>query len=464
MSRLMGDIKYLKNDILVSFFNTLDIGVHILDKNGITILYNSKCEEIEGIENSWIVGSDMKLLVSEGVYSESVGLEAIEKLEPVSKAQRVNNKYIYSTARPVFKGQDLAYVVISVLDMTNIEELKTKLRKLEDVNVQIIQELDRLKNSGEVNLYIEKSKVMEGIYDLSKRVAQVDSSILIGGESGVGKGVLSKYIHDHSPRKDKPFVKIDCGSLTPSLIESELFGYEEGSFTGAKKEGRKGLIELAHGGTLFLDEIGELPLNLQVKLLTVIQDKKVQKVGGNDYIDVDIRIISASNRDLYKMVEEKTFRMDLYYRLKVVDIRIPSIRERKEDIVAFTNHFLNKFNEEYKLNKSIDPEAMKILIEYNWPGNIREIENEIERLMVTSTRQIIAREDVEGLIINKAYDIKLGLDKDYKDIMRDYEIFLLKEYGSQCKNMKELSELSGLDESTLRKKAKRFNMEIEFRK
>ena len=223
---------------------------------------------------------------------------------------------------------------------------------------------------------------MEELKYLARRIAVVDSTVLIQGESGVGKGLLSEYIHRNSMRKNGPFIKINCATFPENLIESELFGYEPGAFTGASKQGKVGLIELSDKGTLFLDEIAELPLTLQAKLLNVLQDKIITKIGSNEFIKVDTRIIAATNNNLKSMVKEGKFRLDLYYRLNVVEIEIPPLRQRKDDIIPLTKVFLDKINDRYKLSREISPNAMKVLLAHDWPGNVRELENEIERAAV----------------------------------------------------------------------------------
>lgn len=457
----MKDIQnYFKSKIVKDIFDTIDIGVHILDSKGITVLYNKRCEEIEGITSNWIVGTDMNTLVGQGVYSESIALEVIEKGEKVAKTQKVNDRYIFSTGEPFYHNNQLVYVIISVMDMTNMERLKFKYNELMSINTKIQIELNLLKTIEKDDIFISKSKSMEKVRSLALKVAKVDSNILIEGESGVGKGVLSKFIHDNSPRKDGAFVKIDCSSLPESLIESELFGYEDGAFTGARKEGKTGLIQLAHRGTLFLDEIGELPLGVQSKLLGVLQDKILQRIGGTKNISVDIRIIAATNRDLMEMVNEGTFRLDLYYRLKVVPIVIPPLRERKVDVVPLINLFLQRINSQYNLNKTISSKAMKLLMDYDWPGNVRELENEIERLVVTSDSHIIEPEDIDGLSINGQ-----GVTMDdgilFKENIENYERFLLKEYMLATDNIHDLSEKTGLELSTIRKKAKKLGVNIK---
>lgn len=453
-------MKYFNDNFLGDFFNSIDIGVHILNSIGMTVLYNKACEEIEGIDSKWIVGRNMKTLVKEGIYSDSIGLKVIEEKEEMSMSQRVNEKYIYSTGTPIFKDGKLVYVLINVEDMTHITKLQERVEELQSLNTKISDELMILKAKDED--MISRSKKMEEIRDLAIRIGNVDSNILIEGESGVGKGVLSKYIHDNSNRKDKPFIKIDCGSLSPSLIESELFGYEEGSFTGAKKGGKTGLIEAASGGTLLLDEVGELPLNLQVKLLSVIQDKKIQQVGGTKDINMDIRIIAVTNRSLEEMIKEKRFRIDLYYRLKVIYIKIPPLRERREDIAPLIHVFLRKLNGKYDFNKKILGEAMKLLMEYSWPGNVREIENEIERLVVTSPSNIITKEDVLNGTIGYHPSYNLDKKKDFKEHVNGYEKLLIQKYLEVSEDIHELSDKTGLENSTLRKKAKRFGVKLQY--
>ena len=230
---------------------------------------------------------------------------------------------------------------------------------------------------------VGSSLAMQRVMDLIRRVAPVDSTILLLGESGVGKGVLAAEIHRLSPRRSGPFVRIDCAALPGSLLESELFGYSPGSFTGARREGKPGLIEQAHGGTLFIDEIGDVPLELQVKLLHVIQERRIIRLGAVTPTAVDIRIIAATHRDLEAMVAEGRFRADLYYRLNVVPVKIPPLRERPEDIPVLARTFLDRFCARYRVERTLTPEAVERLVAYSWPGNVRELENLVERLVVT---------------------------------------------------------------------------------
>ena len=323
--------------------------------------------------------------MKEGIYSESVTIECLERGAPVTMIQRVNGRDLLATGTPIFKDGKIFRTIAIARDITEITNLKKSLGEIKYIKDIYEEELEHLrKNQLENKGMITSSPKMKRVIDLAVRVASVDSTVLIQGESGVGKGLLTEIIHRNSLRTTKPFIKIDCGAIPEKLLESELFGYKKGSFTGANSGGKVGLIELANTGTLFLDEIGELPLDLQVKLLRVIQDRKIMPIGGKEPVDVDIRIIAATNRDLEEMVNQKKFREDLYYRLNVIPIVIPPLRERKEDIPGLILVLLDHYNKKFGFNKKFTPEVTRLLIKHDWPGNIRELENMIERLVVTS--------------------------------------------------------------------------------
>ena len=256
---------------------------------------------------------------------------------------------------------------------------------------------------------IGNSDKMQEVFEAVHRVADSKATVLLYGESGTGKELIAKAIHYRSPRSKGPFVKFNCASIPEGLLESELFGHEKGAFTGAITA-RKGRFELASGGTILLDEIGDLPLTLQPKILRVLQEKEFERVGGEKTVKVDVRLIAATSRNLEELVLRGNFREDLYYRLNVVPIFMPALRERKEDILPLTEHFLNRFNGENKKNVSISPKALKILSGYSWPGNVRELENTVERLVVMSNGKIIEPTD---LPINlKAHSSKEILNKE----------------------------------------------------
>src|SRR5699024_7964069 len=331
------------------------------------------------------------------------------------------------TDTPIFKDNKIIRVVANSRDITQLNILRKELEYTKKINERYHSELNLTRTKQLESDIIADDLVTKKIVDLAIHVANVDSIVLIQGESGVGKGVFSKLIHDNSRRKENTFVKIDVSAIPENLLEAELFGYEKGAFTGANENGRIGLIEFANGGTIFLDEIGEMPLSMQTKLLRVIQDRKIVRVGGNKEIPIDIRIIAATNKNLKSMIQDKTFREDLYYRLNVVPIVIPSLRERKKDIFPIIMKNLKKFNDKYNLQKNIQPEALDLLIRYDWPGNIRELENMIERLIVTVKNNSISITDIplkindNNLKKQKKYLHDFDESLSYREMMDKFE-------------------------------------------
>lgn len=468
--RTIIDYENLYKDLLDEFnaiLDSSDDGIHITDGKGVTLKFNKACERIDGVKADYVIGKNMEELVAEGIYSESVALAVIKEKKQISMLQKVNGKEVIGTGTPIFKNGELYRIVINSRDITELNQLNRSLEEERLISKKYKQELELMSSRDKAinSDIIYNSEKMDKIINLTLKVAKVDSTVLIEGESGVGKGVLSSFLHKNSLRFNKPFIKIDCGAIPENLLESELFGYEKGSFTGADKEGKVGLIQLANEGTLFLDEIGELPLNLQVKLLNVIQNKQITKVGGTTVIPVDIRIIAATNRDLAEMVKNKEFREDLYYRLNVIPINIPPLRERKEDIPPLISYFLTVFNKKYNYNKTITPEALKILINYDWPGNIREVENLIERLLVTTSNEIIDKQDILEHTTFSIHDF-IKLDSydgiSYKNIINNFEKGLLLDLRSKCTSTAEMAEILKLDPSTIRKKFKKLNIKLEF--
>ena len=302
---------------------------------------------------------------------------------------------------------------------------------------------------------ILNSESMKQVVKLAIKVARVDSSVLITGETGVGKEVLARVVHKHSCRVNGPFIKLNCGAIQAELVESELFGYEAGAFTGARREGKLGLIQLADGGTLFLDEIGDLPLNLQVKFLRVLQEREIQRVGGVETKEVDFRLIAATNKSLQDLVKQKKFREDLFYRLDVVPMTIPPLRERKEDILPLALFFLNKFGQRYGLSMRISPEVIEVLLNNDWPGNVRELENTIERLLVTSDTDVATDH-----LINKSSNSKdYGKSRlNLREILDQTEKHFILQAFEQCKTTREMAEVLGISQSTVVKKMRKYDI------
>jgi PAS domain S-box-containing protein len=354
-------------------------GIYITDANGITLKTNNAIERLTGIPKEYFIGKDLRYLEERGIVEKSVTFEVIKQKKPVTAIQENRlGKVILITGSPVFDEHgEVVRVITNLRDISELNRLREELTRL------------RKFHAGDDSVVVE-SNAMKRVMELAGRVADTDTTVLLLGESGVGKEVVARMIHRNSQRYEKgAFIKVNCGAIPQELLESELFGYEWGAFTGAKKGGKPGLFELAHEGTLFLDEIGEMPLNMQVKLLRVLQDQEFLRVGGVNPINVNVRIIAATNRDLKKMVAEGAFREDLYYRLFVVPIEIPPLRNRREDILPLLQFYLDKFNRKYQTAKTLAEETIKVLLEYQWPGNIRELANLIERLLVITPSQVI---------------------------------------------------------------------------
>jgi len=320
---------------------------------------------------------------------------------------------------------------------------------------------------------IGKSHVIREVIEVVNRVAITDANILLTGESGTGKEMVARIIHSKSPRSKGPFIPVDCAALPENLLESELFGYEKGAFTGAHTM-RKGLIESANEGTLFLDEIGEMPLGLQAKLLRTLQDRMVRRLGSNRFTPVDIRIIAATNRDLKKAVQEGIFRNDLYYRLNVIHINIPPLRERREDIPLLVLHFLKKFNNLHKKKViSISPEAMSVIEDYPWPGNVRELQNVIERAVIMSDSERIELKDLpNGLIVRDVESSGFQVlnptvnsipYKEAKEIwLATFEKnYLLSLFENTSFNISRAAEIAGINRKTIHRLIKRYNLDIK---
>jgi len=307
------------------------------------------------------------------------------------------------------------------------------------------------------DVIIGQSEPMRNIEEVIRKVSPTDTTVLISGESGTGKELVARAIHRHSSRNDKPFVVVDCGSLVENLFESELFGHVKGSFTGATAT-KYGRLELANGGTVFFDEIGNISMNVQTKLLRVLQEREITKVGSTQVIKVDVRVIAATNKDLKKAVQEGVFRDDLFYRLSVVPITLPPLRERKSDIPPLANYFLKKYNQKRKKNvHAISSKAMKALVEHDWPGNVRELENAIERAVVLTENDTIEPSDLLYYGLNASTVPESDLDRPRRlvDVEKEHIARTFKMFGGhKGKTAKWL----GIDRKTLRSKLRRYNI------
>lgn len=383
---------------LLPILDSIQDAVFIDDADGYTLWCNKACEEMYKITLKDVAGVHINKLEQDGIFSLSVaGIVLDHQSETTIIHENKEGHKLLSTGTPIFgPGGKITKVVSTSRDITELANLQDKLEDAES-ELQEIKSTERLADRG----IIVQSDAMFGVIQLAKKLSNVDSTVLLTGESGVGKGLIAKILHENGNRKSHDFVSVNCGAIPENLIESELFGYEKGAFTGARADGKAGFFEAAQHGTIFLDEISELPLNLQVKLLQVIQEKYIVRVGGTKKIPVDVRIISATNMDLQELVADGKFREDLYYRLNVVPINVPPLRERPEDILPLIKQNLDKYNKKYKTNKTIEPDAMAVLLGFNWPGNVRELMNIVERLILTSTGDIITLDNLPGFLTER---------------------------------------------------------------
>lgn len=384
---------------LVPILNSIDDAIFIDSSEGYALWCNEACRELYKVGPEDIYGVHVSDLEKSGIFAPSVAMLVMEQEEEVTIVhENKDGKKLLSTGTPIFNQKgELSKIVTTSRDITELTHLQSQLESVQ----KTLQQIESLESFINDNI-IASSRAMRNVFQLAQRLASVDSTVLITGESGVGKGVIAKMLHEKGARRDFPFITVNCGAIPENLIESELFGYEKGAFTGSRVEGKKGLFEAAQNGTIFLDEISELPLNLQVKLLQVIQERVLIRVGGVKGIPINVRIVSATNKELLRLVQENKFREDLYYRLNVVPINVPPLRERPEDILPLIQSYLQQYNKKLNENKTLDPTALSTLLRYPWPGNIRELQNMMERLILTTKDEVITENNLPVFVQNAA--------------------------------------------------------------
>lgn len=463
-SKELGLFKDVK-DWLDTIIDCCYDGLWISDHEGKVIRINKAAERIDGVVADEVLGRNVRELVAEGLFDKSVTLEVLKRKTLVTMIQQIKGtKRVLVTGSPILNEKgEISFVVINVRDISELDSLRNQLQETQALAKRYISKLSELEMKGvDLSNIIFRSEWMERILGVAVRVAKVNSTVLLLGESGVGKGMIAKLIHKHSDRNTGPFIRISCAGIPDALLESELFGYEKGAFTGAKIEGKPGFFELAHKGTLFLDEIGEIPLISQSKLLRFLEDHEIIRVGGTLPKEVDVRVIAATNRNIEEMVSAKSFRQDLYYRLNVVPIHIPALRERQDDIPPLSYYFLEKFNRVHQKEKTIAPEAIEAFCKYDFPGNIRELANIIERLVVTTEKKRIEVQDLPNAIgghkvkeipyffLFEGISLRDALEKCESHVIER----TIKKYGSQHKAAKILK----VDQATISRKMKRYKI------
>ncbi len=432
----------------------------ITDGEGNIIRTCPRFRKFYGVENTEIIGKNVHDLEKKGIFKPSVTLQVLKSKQKITTTQENRDgRKIVVTAVPIKEDNGKISKVFSFShDITEFLELQEQYRSLEKKVELYSARIQELKNRNtNINAVIGKSKGIQKVIELINKVAKFDTNIFISGETGVGKTMFARIIHSKSNRSGETLVEVNCGAIPESLLESELFGYEKGSFTGAKKEGKIGLIELADKGTLFLDEIGDLPLDLQVKLLKVIQDKTITRVGGTKPIKVDFRLITATNKDLKSLVKQKLFRSDLFYRLNVITIHVPPLKDRKEDIFLLLMHFVRKYNEKYNLNKSLSSAVIDKLCIYEWPGNIRELENITERILLTSDEDIVTEKHLPK-------EIRYSQDRTYSSLenstlavaIEKVEKELITKSYAKYKTTVEVAKNLGISQASASRKIKKY--------
>ncbi|PCI24527.1 MAG: AAA family ATPase [SAR324 cluster bacterium] len=447
------------NTIIESSFD----GIFLADGTGKTLRVNRAYERITGIKKEEILERQVVDLIHEGFFNKSATLQVLsqKRSETVVQTLRTGKK-VMVTGNPIFdKEGEIVLVVANVRDVSELNQLQQEMQQMDKLQSETEIELQELRESVKKdNPYVIRSKKMQEIHHLAMRLAQVDSTVLILGESGVGKEIVAELIHRNGKRKNKPFIKISCAAIPESLLESELFGYAPGSFTGAQKGGKAGIFEMAQGGSLFLDEIGEISLPLQAKLLRVLQDKEFTRIGTTRPMKADVRIITATNRDLEAMVQQKLFRQDLFFRLNVVPVLIPPLRERREAILPFIHHFLRKQNERYNFDKQIAPAAIDLLTAYDWPGNVRELENMIERMVVTTLGKVIQAQELPEAFHRQEVSLEVESydHKSLQEIMEYTEKRVLKRALEKYKTTRQMARVLEVNQSTIVRKLKKYQL------
>lgn len=459
-----------ENVYFTSILNAIPDGILIADSKGEVLWLNQACETLANVPRSKIIGKTADTLEKRGVFMPSATRMVLDKQGTVSTVQTTvqNRKYITS-GYPIKDEQGkIEFIVAHGRDITEAVRTNLQLEETQELLKRYSQEIIQIRQENDLaaseQFFIGKSPVYLSLISIVDKIASTDTTVLITGETGAGKNVIASRIHQLSERSHEPFVEINCGAIPESLIESELFGYKKGAFTGANSGGKAGLIKMADKGTLFLDEIGELPLHLQAKLLQFIQQKRFLPIGGTDYQTANVRIIAATNRDLFEQVQEGLFRSDLFYRLNVLPIRVPSLKERSTDITDLLQFNLQKYNKKYKRECKFSKEVLKSLQAYDWPGNIRELENLVERLVIISAHHEIRLEDLPFQVQPKEKS-SFSLNKYEKgqsltDILHTIEQEIIEEAYSEFETTRKTAEELGITQSLLMRRVRKYGINL----
>jgi len=455
-------------DIIMKIINCMKVGIWITDNKGKVLMINDESLKTGGLKREELIGRTTEELLEAGyILYESSVLNAINNRDEASIIQELGEGgSVLATSVPLFEKNKMSMVICTERNITETIKLRELLKKQKALSDKYESEITHIRKQeiqGTENI-VFTSSAMNDIIETAIRIAKMNTTIMITGESGTGKEMIAKLIYEHSERRNGPFIKVNCAAIPENLMESEFFGYEEGAFTGAVKGGKIGFFEMANDGTLFLDEIGDLPFAMQPKLLRAIQEKEIMRVGGDCEIPVDVRIISATNRNLKNLVANGNFREDLYYRLNVALIEITPLRERKEDIQPLAERFVTEFNEKYGMSKNLTSGGISALKDYNWPGNIRELRNIVERIIVAGeSKEITSFQVIRQLSknnIDSAWLKEEYREKNLKHIIEDLEKSVLEECLSEEGNITKVAEVLNVNKSTISRKFKKYNINI----
>ena len=469
-------MKKITNKAILQCMDKSHDGFMISDAEGNFLYMNRAYRKLTKLEEKAEIGLNIRQFYSEGfIETEPTCLAAARKGETIIRlhSQNSNKVFIISTSEPIFdEDGNVTMVITTVRDVTDFFSLSDDMEKLRKMMEKAVIDNKAIGQYG--GGIIAGSQNMREILETAKKVAIFDVAVLLTGESGTGKEVLAKYIHEQSNRAKKPFIAINCAAIPEQLLETELFGYEKGTFTGQSKEGKKGLFAAAEGGTLFLDEIGDMPLSLQAKLLRVLETKSYTPVGGYKVVPTDVRILSATNHNIEELIQKNKFREDLYYRLNVVKILLPPLRERKEDILPLAMYFLEIANKKYNLNKKFSAIALKEMYQYSWPGNVRELRNTVEMMLVVSQGEMLKTPDFiyssqqkkesEKEVINKTEGKETensGIDytvRPLEQFMGEQEKKYLQIVYKKCGTTRKMAEELGINHSTVIRKMKKYGI------
>ncbi len=452
LTEKIAKLEELNRDLMGMIENSYD-ALTILDGEGRHLHLSPAFERVTGMKIADILGRKISDISAEKGTDTGASAKAIETGRPQTViANTRNGRQVLSTAVPVFdQNGKIVRIYCNLRDITELNQLKVRFEQSQTLVTKYLVELHEVKQLRTMqSQFVAHSGQMNRLMEVAHRIARVDATVLILGESGVGKELVARIVHEASPRAETgTFVKINCGAIPGDLLESELFGYDAGAFTGAGKDGKPGYFEIADGGTLLLDEIGDLPLKLQVKILSMLQDHEVTRLGGTRPKKVDVRIIAATNRDLEDMVASGGFREDLFYRLNVVPLFIPPLRERREDIPFLLVHYLDTYNKKYGLYIRMSKEVIDRLCAYRWPGNVRELANLVERLVVTTNEQVLLPEHLPKKYVYKAEEddnVSLG---PLREEVEKYELSLIRKTLAVSATLEETAYKLGISLSTL---------------